>query len=630
MTEIQWQDVAPKRYRTDRHTIIGIDGEGWTDNKGVHRYNLLAASNDEFVEDASELTTAQCFDFLLSLPRAIKGTSYLFVGFSINYDVNMWLRDLPKKKMERLHEHGHVYWKHYNIKWKPNKTFSVADNRYHKRILVYDVFGFFQTSFVNALRTWKVGDAATVDAIAATKEARGTFTPEQREHIRAYCFDEVHLLVQLMHRLIEATRRAEIPCNQWYGVGALASGMMQKYGVKKFKEAPPESIADPVLRGYYGGRFEIAGTGFFENVHSYDINSAYPSVLQHVPCLKHVTYQETTTYDPDAIALWRVEWNVGDNHRWGPFPWRNYNKSIHYPVNGEGWYWYKEVAAARRMYGADAIRVTEGIVLTPQCGHTPFDFIPDVYNVRKEYKRNGDQAHMSLKLGINALYGKTAQSLGNKEKVPPYQSFIWAGLITSGCRAQILDALNGNEDAVVSIATDGIVSTRELPLNVGTALGTWEHTEHQRLFLVQPGIYCYRDDVNGTTVDVPKTRGFGSKETSFDAIEAAYRENPIGKYEYTATRFIGWAGAHARKEYEKYWRRWVTAKRSIRFTPSQRWIPLDTLTLLARGHKINPIWHNATRLNESTNLLSHPYTPKQEWEDSWLDDVDVIVDLDQP
>src|SRR5688572_14111837 len=57
--------------------IISIDGEGITNHDGRHRYVMLAASTGDYIW-GHDLTTRDCFDFLLDLPK-----DHLIVGFSI-------------------------------------------------------------------------------------------------------------------------------------------------------------------------------------------------------------------------------------------------------------------------------------------------------------------------------------------------------------------------------------------------------------------------------------------------------------------------------------------------------------------------------------------------------------------
>lgn len=167
-----------KEHNAATRNIIAIDGEGISDDEqsldlfgeeigAYHRYTLLAASTGAFIE-SHDLGTAECFDFLLSLsPKA------LIVGFSINYDINMMLKDVSYPKLVQLHEEGSTVWNGYHITYIPSKQFILKHEG--KECVVWDVFGYFQCSFVKALEEWKVGDNETVSAISTMKDKRGTF-----------------------------------------------------------------------------------------------------------------------------------------------------------------------------------------------------------------------------------------------------------------------------------------------------------------------------------------------------------------------------------------------------------------------------------------------------------------------
>lgn len=603
-----------KRSKTSEKTIVAIDGEGVTIN-GDHFYTLLHASDGTFVE-ADNLSTVQCFEFLLQLKR-YKDVPYLFAGFSINYDVNMWLKDLDAKRLAKLAEHESVWWNGYRITYKPSRMFSLRHRATKRSILIYDVFGFFQTSFVKALEDWGVGEPAQISRIAAMKDKRGTFDLTESASVRDYCAEECSLLVSLIRRLIESTRTAEIPCKQWYGAGALAAAMMEKFRVRDFIARPPKRFETAILSAYFGGRFEIRCSGEVGKVYGYDIKSAYPAVARSLPCLKHTTYAVVKKYDAKKLALWHVRWNTNSD-LWTPFPWRNERRRILYPINGEGWYWSVEVAAAMRAF-PNQIEVLDGITLTQTCNERPpFAFIDEVYAHRRRMEASGDFANKTLKLGLNSLYGKTAQSIGHKKKSPPFQSYMWAGMITAGCRAQILDAIAEDAESVISIATDGILSLRPIPtLKKGKSLGEWDASEWDSAFLIQPGIYRL---ANATTI-IEHTRGFGKKETGWEDIIASFNRNPLGRHRYKATRFVGLRAAMAHADYTPYWRKWITSERDIKFYPESRF-------LLDLEHQEQPLLHIPPRL--ASIVPSTPYVPKMRWDDSWSDDKEALLDLEQP
>jgi len=123
-------------------------------------------------------------------------------------------------------------------------------------------------------------------------------------------------------------------------------------------------------------------------------------------------------------------------------------------------------------------------------------------------------------LGCNSCYGKLAQSVGSAM----FQSWIWAGIITSGCRSQILELLSLHENPanMLMVATDGIYTREKLitpaPRDTGTSeaknskgiacpLGGWEYkSAPEGVFFARPGIYF---PMRPTKADIKEIRGRG-------------------------------------------------------------------------------------------------------------------------
>ncbi len=73
---------------------VGIDGEG--QGRDVHRYILLAASTESgdrawWVHNQNGLTTVECLDFLLELPK----NNLKAFAYSFGYDLTKILQDIP-------------------------------------------------------------------------------------------------------------------------------------------------------------------------------------------------------------------------------------------------------------------------------------------------------------------------------------------------------------------------------------------------------------------------------------------------------------------------------------------------------------------------------------------------------
>jgi hypothetical protein len=163
-------------------------------------------------------------------------------------------------------------------------------------------------------------------------------------------------------------------------------------------------------------------------------------------------------------------------------------------------------------------------VYRKMCDCAPFDWVPSVYGLRialGKSKKGG-----VLKLGLNSIYGKMAQSIG----AAPYANPIWAGLITAYTRAKLMSICHypGVKDmtiyhnkvclcsTVLMLATDAVFSTTRLHVTKtgkgkhdhgvrrivpSKALGDWDLEVHTSLHVIQPGLYF-------TSIGMPpKTRG---------------------------------------------------------------------------------------------------------------------------
>ena len=109
---------------------------------------------------------------------------------------------------------------------------------------------------------------------------------------------------------------------------------------------------------------------------------------------------------------------------------------------GTGWYWSPEIEAAKRHLHADIV-VHDLWIARCECDCRPYDWIRALYEERR--RLGSDTRGYPLKLGLNSLYGKTAQRCGRG----PYHDTVSAGLITAITRARLIEAIGQDPEAVV-------------------------------------------------------------------------------------------------------------------------------------------------------------------------------------
>ena len=524
-------------------TIIGLDGEGV--GRKPHRYIYLAASNEEgrtwsaepATQDQSlgpKLATEQCLDFILALP-----TRTLIVGFAFLYDLTKILEDLPPKalyllfreKLRAVKYDGRILyrpirWHGYRINYM-NRRFTVQKGK--RRATVWDIFAFFQSKFTTALIDWQVAEKSKLERMAAMKDQRAHFDKLSLGEIHAYCKEECTYLAKLARQLIDAHKGAGIKLKSYFGAGSTASALLKSWNIKDKRGEIPEAMRQPVACAFFGGRFETSIVGpVARPVYEYDISSAYPYQATLLPCLLHGHWEHVKSSRLHsgsllrrvasatlALCHWRARRPFGA--AWGPLPVRASDGTIAFPLGASGgWTWKAELAAAQRLH--PDIEVTEAWVYETDCDCRPFGELPRIYLER--CKLGSDTRGIPLKLGPNSVYGKLAQSRGFN---PPFQSWVWAGNITSGTRAQLLDAILCAKDpwSILSLATDGVQSLEPLalpkPVDTGTghaskgALGDWTTKEYpDGVFYVRPGIY-FPIKSTDEEIKIVRARGIGKK-----------------------------------------------------------------------------------------------------------------------
>lgn len=492
------------RKTMQRLPFCGVDGEGGgTDEHHRQRYLLLRAGDAVLFNDNTDLRTVECLEFLASLDK-----DKIYVAFYFDYDVTMILRHATPTQRERIlrpvlfgtpGERRATFVGDYEVEYLPHKYFKVKHINQKHWTTINECGPFFQCSFVKAITDWGTGTETERATIRVNKLKRSVFetiTAVEIEYNRLEC----RHLEELMEKFREVCIDTDIVPTRWQGPGYLATDMFRKHGIPKRKEygLDPEFL-DYANSAYYGGRFELFKTGVVRNVHEYDINSAYPYAMQSLPCLLHGAWNKGTGC-PDRRSLYVAFVRFENNGcSIANLPIRDAKSgSIYWPREGKGWYWSTEIEAALRTGTTRIVDWVDHWTYDKQCDCRPFDWLTEVYEQRKAIGK-GTKGY-ALKLAINSLYGKTAQSIGSA----PYANPVWAGLITAHCRAALIDAYARIDDrSIVMLATDGIYTTVPLDhLDCGGALGQWERKDHAEMFLVQPGIYF-----SSASAERPKTRG---------------------------------------------------------------------------------------------------------------------------
>lgn len=579
----------------DRHIykipkFLAWDGEGYTLPDGTHRYTLFMNGKGQYISNSYGLSTEDCFDFLLDTFEPDRKN----VCFAASYDINMMLADIPMSVLIKLHGQGkvksgeYVRWKNYVLQYRPRKSFFLARYKkgeppfikdektgkkrpnYEKQTTLWDVFGFFQTSFVNALKSYFSEEELIplgYEQIKAGKESRSTFKKEDLlSVIVPYTTLEVLALEKLMERLAGYLEEANLRLSRWDGTGAIAATILKKEKIKSYYGHVPQTVEIASQHAYGGGRIETIKYGHFKGTGFHaDIRSAYPSAMLE---LIQMTYGYWTNIEQGPFTLYDVSWNFPTGMPFYPFFVRDSWGQICYPRQGRNWIWYPEVKAAQKFLQHEKhMHIHDVLSFHSESDVKPFSFVQVYYDRRLEWKRQGKGAEKVLKLGINSLYGKTVQQLGYDESTgrkPPFYNLQYGGLITSYTRAKLFEAGMQKPDDIIAFSTDGIWSTSPLELEEGEGLGQWEVDSFSELIQAQSGVYWVTTDKG----EKQFCRGFSKTELTKEKVLEGWK-NGLDSISVPCTRFVTLGSALASPErFIEKWGSWDSGERSLALTAS--------------------------------------------------------------
>lgn len=510
-------DKKPKRkyYDTRDRRFIAWDGEGYTDETGEHHYSLFGNSEGHHAwiskGSSTDIDWRVAFRMLCEAPQ-----DAIHVIYSGVYDFVMMIKSLPEEIRVRLLHSERTYIGQYNVQYFRGKWLSIKDRTSGVRVVLYDVFSFFGCSFVKACREYLPETYKdTLDQIEQMKLKRATFT-EIGTTEQAYMKQELDMLVMLAETLRARLAAVDIHPAKWHGPGAIASTVLRSWRISEARGNYSERFRRNAENAYYGGRFQQFKRGTYEGtVYEYDIRSAYPSAMVHLPDLSEVKWFNTKRIDNNApinkYALYRIDnskHDTGNVH--GNHPWRRSDGSIFYPRWTNGWYWGIEVPqelawCVKEMwepYG-DGLHAR------------PFARVQNMYDDRRDLKAAGRPEQLAYKLALNSFYGKLAQSKGARRdaitgewRLPSFHEPVWAGWITAYARSRINAIIQQYPNAVIAAETDAVFTTEPLKLDLGTGLGQWEEQTFDGIMYIQSGVYYIK---SGDTWKI-KSRGFSPKD----------------------------------------------------------------------------------------------------------------------
>ena len=298
--------------------------------------------------------------------------------------------------------HSPVLWKGYAISYVKGKSFDVwrlADPEKPYRgkklhtsahIRIYDVFGFFQSSFSAVVKSMVDSGRATkeeADFIAEMKDRRDQFANEDIEQIKAYTTLELRLLARMMGDLRTGFEETGLHLRHWHGAGAAASALIESQKLKMHygrdiaaSNISPQQTA--AHHAYYGGRIELLKQGYVENRAAACLRHRLAHIRQRWSSFRaSLPASGSASPEPSfargslselraaveaasCLSMFKIRFQFPTYERYHsdarkavfipfyPLPYRDKRGGILFPASGYGWYTRDDVLAAISWLGA--------------------------------------------------------------------------------------------------------------------------------------------------------------------------------------------------------------------------------------------------------------------------------------
>jgi len=360
-----------------------------------------------------------------------------------------------------------------------------------------------------------------------------------------YCHEDVQATQELSQLFTDACQKL-VKIDKFYS-GATLAKQLYRANMDKSYLFKNSKIMQAAMNAYSGGRIEVLQKGFFNQAFMYDIVSAYPSAQSEIPAFGN-KIRHVVNYDLDSqYGFYKINISLHDLTL-SPLKYR-FKNMIYYPEGVLHDIWVdKNELMLLLDFGFD-FTIIEGWEDRTQTDLYPFDYMKDLFDVRKKYKKEGSSLQYPIKLALNSSYGilierqqkfeldtvySYEENLNPDNRFLTYQGQrcilrskwfpgqffhpIYACEITSRIRAKIYRDSIKYANNLIKISTDSITFDRRIKLPFGSKLGQYDDSPKFRGLVVGSGVYAFKCDEK----EVLKFRSFGR-----DDVMALADKNPF-------------------------------------------------------------------------------------------------------
>lgn len=499
----------PQKKFNDNRVIYGFDTE--TVN-GYARLITVSDGSYDFVKSFKE-----CAEFLFQY-RYESGLNFFF---NLRYDYTAILKHLPTETIKLLLKNGQVNYGEYRIKYIPKKYFQIKKGRHV--VSFYDIAQFYHMSLKEAAKYVNL-EKGDYEVTEMTEEKL------QDKLLLKYALQDAYITGKLGEYFRNMVTKLTT-VRHYFSCASIAKRYVLTKGIRiNFPYNP--FLLDMALKSYQGGRFEVLQRGNFENLYTYDINSAYPFEIANLQSCQGLI-KRNNEYEPDAIhSFFKCSVDIY-NVMLSPLKWQMDSGLMVYPA-GE----FNDVYLTKSEYEliyelGFPIKILSAVHIFNKEPNKPFEYFKDLYNERIKLKEKNDDLELAYKYIMNSFYGCLIQAkkqikqvdyiTGNFEVKDGEMTFydgkyktgslfnpIWASEVTANVRVKLFKDFERKANYMVSIATDGVMLTKSHNVKISPKLGEYDYERDSGLVLGS-GIYHTKNKC--------RFRGFGRKLDLFQVLK---------------------------------------------------------------------------------------------------------------
>jgi hypothetical protein len=449
--------------------------------------------------------------------------------YNLGYDATCILKLLPKEVLDRYKLNRKLKFEYngYVIHYIPNKQLTIRKGKHS--VNCYDIAQYYDRKKMIDAYSENIGKPLDPEYLKM-KEKREDFSLtyylRHKKQVRKYCIQDCVLTKELAEKWLDTFHKVFgfYPRN-WVSSGYLAEKVLihNHINIPRFNETE-YAVQELARMCFYGGRFELIKKGFIGYCCLYDFNSAYPYALTLIPDITNGKWISSNKIHPKAkLGFFHIIADIDFSVKICPFPFRMKNGTIAYPFGKfETFVTLEELKAVE---GDPRIKyeILESYQFIPNknCDYPYKKFIEELYNKRIKLKDQKNKQEQAIKIILNSIYGKTAQTTNNQfgNLFNPVIASSITGIVRSMLYKFMREHNLGND--IVAFATDSIAITRKIP-NLGSKkLGEMKlDKEGKDVYYLSNGYYRF----NG----IWKNRGIGNDPDEKN-VEIEHLDTEVGK-----------------------------------------------------------------------------------------------------